>query len=173
MSSWVRVFVGNPVDLTPDSLRGGIAHRLELLTYLFCPEDEEDPEDVLSRLTIQSVSTKSGDLAYALRYRAGSGHFIRLDRTTDPLAIEGEISEFLELLENRTEPEASRVRSALQSVRETYALDLKASDLNSMGWPLAIAAAAFLADEGAGIIQADGSGWMLPHGREVSWVLNE
>ena len=45
MSIWVRVFCQESVaGVTPEQMRAGIAKRLRLLTYLFCPEDEEVPD---------------------------------------------------------------------------------------------------------------------------------
>jgi hypothetical protein len=174
MSVWVRAVVRNPIrELDRESLHSGIAKRLALLTYLFCPEEEEEPEVLLRRLTIEDVSETSGSLVWLLRYRANSDAFIRLERWRDTEMIRGEAEELEEFLENHRGAGLEDVRALLRDAKESFALELKTGDLNSMGWPLAIAAAAHLAEAGQGLLQADGSGWMRPTEREVTWLAEE
>lgn len=145
MSVWVRALAREPVrELTPESLRSGIAKRLTLLTYLFCPEEEEDPEVVLGRLKIKEVSEPSGNLMWLLYYRPNTEVFIRLERWQDSEWVRGEAEELEEFLENHHGDELDQVRALLCDAKESFALELKARELNSMGWPLAIAAAAYL-----------------------------
>ena len=147
MSVWVRRALGRtPIrKLTRDSLHSGIAKRLAPLTYLFCPDEEEEPEVLLRRLTIEDVSQTSGNLVWRIRYRANPDGFIRLERWQDPDWVRGEAEEPGEFLEKHSGPGLEAVRALLRDATEALALELKTRDLNSMGWPLAIAAAAYLA----------------------------
>ena len=169
MSIWVRVVLSNPLGdtLSATNLREGIAERLTLLTYLFCPEDEEDPKDVLNRLQIEPIRD---DRSFLLKYRLDD-LFIRLDIGG------GDIEEERQELESNLEGLAGHgvrvVKEALSATREIAAFALKAHDLDSMGWPLTIAAAAYLADKGGGLIQADGRGWMRPTEKEIEFVLED
>jgi len=146
---------------------------LALLTYLFCPEEEEDPDVVLERLRIDDISKPNGTLVWLLRYRENDDGFIRLERWQDPAMVLGEVQELAEVLEGRAGEGVDAVRSVLCNAKESAALALSVRDLDSMGWPLAIAAAAHFAETGRGLLQADGSGWMRPDGHEVSWVVEE
>jgi hypothetical protein len=40
-----------------------------------------------------------------------------------------------------------------------------------MGWPTTVAAAAFLAERGEGLLHADGEGWLEPTPSEVRPIL--
>ena len=80
MSFWVQALCNKSVGSeTADSLKQGIAQRLKVLTYLFCPDEEEDPDAVLKRLDITSKSQDGVFRNYLMRYRTGSS-FIRIDR---------------------------------------------------------------------------------------------
>jgi hypothetical protein len=139
---------------------------LALLTALFCPDEEEDPDVVLSRVRIVSPSA---DLL-EIYYRADRDRFIHVERWSGDAAAE-EVGEALGALENEAGPGAERVREVLGRTVETVAFELKLSDAQGMGWPLAIAAAAKLAEECGGVIFADDSGWMVPHGNEVDFLV--
>lgn len=174
MSVWVRALNRIPIpELTRESLHSGIAKRLTLLTYLFCPEEEEDPDVLLGRLQIEDVSEPSGNLVWLLHYRPDLEEFLRLERWQDPEMVRVEAEELAEFLEDHTGEGLDEVRALLGAATESFALELKARDLSSMGWPLAIAAAAFLAETGQGLLQADGSGWMRPTNKEVAWLAEE
>ncbi len=173
MSFWVRACLSLPVQVSPELLHSAIAERLELLTYLFCPEHEEDPAVVLGRLAVEEVTEDGGRRVFLLHYRQDQEHFIHVESWANLDEVRGEVDELLEFIEGRDDPGAEEVRSLLANVIQTVAFELKASDLESMGWPVAIACAAALAQAGAGLVQADGSGWMRPDGLEVSPVLDE
>ena len=171
MSIWIRVFCRETVSrATPEEMRAGIARRLELLTYLFCPEDEEEPGDVLGRLRIENCSEGDAFGVFLLHYRRDGGPPIRAERWYGP-AKEEEVEERLEDLEGREGPAADRVRAMLAQARESIAFDLKLSHAQGMGWPLAVAGAAWLAEIGQGLIHAEGTGWMSPKGNEVEFIL--
>jgi hypothetical protein len=167
MSIWIRTYSPRPLGpLDPTAFEAGIRQRLRLLTSLFCPDDEEDPDVVLSRLRI---SSRSPDLL-EIYYRAEPERFIRVERWSGDAAAE-EVGEALEDLEDETAAGAEKVRALLGQTVETVAFELKLSDAQGMGWPLAIAAAAKLAEQRGGVIYADDSGWMVPSGNEVDWLV--
>jgi hypothetical protein len=168
MSFWVHAYCNNSVaSVTPKELAGGIAERLKLLTYLFCPAEEEDPDEVLARLRIDDASTDGSFQAFLMHYRTDTPVFIRIDRTADRGAAE-ELDQ--EVLAHRTEPEVVQVRSMLRHVNEHVAFCLKAHDVEAMGFPLSIAAAAYLVQKAGGVIQSGSYSWMIPRGREVSII---
>jgi hypothetical protein len=149
-------------------LADGIAERLTLLTYLFCPDEEDEPADVLARLRIEDRSTDGTFQVFLMHYRADSPLFIRIDRSTDRGGIE-ELDE--EVLSTRTEPEVARVRAMLTEAKEDVSFCLKADDIEAMGFPLSIAAAAYLVEKaGGGVIQSGSYSWMVPSGREVEFI---
>ncbi len=173
MSIWVRACLSSPVQLSSKLLQSAITERLALLTYLFCPEHEEEPSVVLARLAIEEILEDSGRRVFLVHYRHDQEHFIHVESWANLDEVRGEVDELLEFIEDRDEPAADEVRSHLATVIQTVAFELKASDAESMGWPVAIACAAALAQAGAGLVQADGAGWMRPDGLEVSSVLDE
>ena len=59
------------------------------------------------------------------------------------------------------------LREKLTLVTEEVAFDLKASDVRGMGYPLAVACAAYLVQLAGGVIVSDGYRWMVPEGDEV------
>ena len=49
MSFWIHAYCNNSVaSVTSQELATGISERLASLTYLFCPEKEEDPAEVIN-----------------------------------------------------------------------------------------------------------------------------
>ena len=103
-----------------------------------------------------------------MHYRTDSPLFIRIDRSTDRGAIE-ELDQ--EVLSTRREPEVARVRAMLAAAKEDVSFCLKADDVEAMGFPLAIAAAAYLVNRaGGGVIQSGSYSWMVPSGREVDVI---
>jgi len=172
MSIWVRAIVTESVPLSPALLRAGIAERLASLTYLLCPPQEEEPEDVLARLVIDNLTKPGGDLVYLLRYRADRAHFIRFERWTRPADVTEETAELRRMITSSSDTGTQQVLATLDAARETIAMGLTVNDADSMGWPLAFAAAAYCAEVGKGVLQADGSGWMRPDGSDVAWLID-
>lgn len=167
MSFWVHAFCNESVaSVTPKELADGIAERLTLLTYLFCPAEEEEPSDVLARLRIEDKSTNGTFRVFLMHYREGSPVFIRIDRTD-----RGGIDELeQEVLSERTEPAVAEVRKMLAKATEDVSFCLKAHDVEAMGFPLSIAAAAYLVQKAGGLIQSGSYSWMVPKGREVEVI---
>ena len=162
MSIWVRTFATRAIGpLDAESMRAGIASRLTLLTYLLCPDEEEEPENVLARLRVHQISEDTLNIFYRV-----DEHFIRVDRWAGGQA-EREVQEFLAEILRPTDPGVDTVKEILSKCVETVAFELKLSDARGMGWPLAVGGAAHLAQTGNGIIYADDVGWMVPSGKEV------
>jgi hypothetical protein len=169
MSFWIHAYCNASVAaVTAKELTDGIAERLSLLTYLFCPDEEEEPADVLARLKIEDRSTNGEFQVFLMHFRADSPLFIRIDRSPNRGGIE-ELAR--EILSARTEPELVRVRSMLSEAKEDVSFCLKAQDVEAMGFPLSIAAAAYLVHRaGGGVIQSGSYSWMVPKGREVDII---
>jgi hypothetical protein len=161
MSIWIRALCVKPLgDVTQDELRAGIARRLPTVTQLY---GEQGHEETLRGLTISD----EWDVAYR-----GDGTAIGAERWTAPDDVRAEVGELLEGLEDCEEDGVEEVRELLADVVESVGFELQTSDCEGMGWPLAIAAAAFLAEKGEGLVQADGEGWMQPEGDGVEQVLD-
>jgi len=155
-------------SLTADELQTGISKRLELLTSLFCPEDEEDPDRVLGRLRIESGSVGEGFEEFLLYYRADEQSFIpmvRYDR--------GGVLELLEELSPASQGDRrlSSIIERLSRVTEDVSFCLKDYDVQGMGFPLSIAAAAYLVERAGGLIQSGTYSWMIPKGNQVDILL--
>ena len=164
MSFWIHAFCNESVaSVTPDELAAGIAKRLTLLTYLFCPPNEEEPAEVLQRMRIENTTQDGVFQAFLIRYRADSPTFIRADRYVD----RGGIAELDEALASRSEPVLPDIRQRLAKAKEDVAFCLKAADVDGMGFPLAIAAAACLVEKAGGFIQSGTYSWMVPDRKEV------
>src|SRR5262245_49836388 len=116
MSFWVHAYCNESVaTVTPAELTEGIAERLALLTYLFCPDEEEAPDDVLSRLRIEDDSADGTFRAFLMYYRTDSPVFIRIDRTDGRGGVE-ELSEVL--LSREDIPELEEIRKVLAGTKE-------------------------------------------------------
>ncbi|APR81522.1 Hypothetical protein A7982_06871 [Minicystis rosea] len=166
MSVWIRALCTRTVaDVSPADLVGGICERLPTLGPLY---GEDDVEETARLLRVDGDAPMG---AWGLFYR-GNGHTINIERWSDPEQVKEEVGELLETLEDSDEDGVEDVREVLGRVVETVAFELKTSDCEGIGWPVAIAAAACIAAAGEGIIQADGEGWMAPEGRGVEHVLD-
>ena len=163
MSIWVRTFLPKPLGpLDPNVCRSGITQRLALLTYLFCPDEEEEPEDVLDRLRIEAENSDN----LRIYFRAEADRFVPVKRYSGDSADE-EVKEALEDIARYPDAGADRVREVLSRTVETVGFELKYSDVEGMGVPVTVAAAAKLAELVGGVISADDYGWMVPSGNEV------
>jgi len=165
MSFWIHAYcIDSVASVTPQDLSAGIAERLKSLTYLFCPEKEEDPGEVLARLKIEDKSSDGTFQVFLIHYRADSPLFIRMERITD---AEGQMAEVREALSAQSGPGIAKVNDLLSKTQECVSFCLKADDVNSMGFPLTIAAAAYLVKKAGGIILSGNYSWMVPSGKEV------
>src|SRR5262249_51802887 len=151
-SFWIHAYCNESVaTVTPKEMAAGIAERLTMLTYLFCPDKEEEPSEVLARLKIEDRSTDGTFQAFLMHYRQDSPVFIRIDRMPN----RGGIVELdQEVLAHRSGDSIARVRGMLANVKEDVMFCLKAHDVEAMGFPLSIAAAAYLVQKAGGLIQS-------------------
>ena len=171
MAFWVRAFCRKTVGATrPEELTAGIGQRLSLLTALYCPDKEESPKTVLARLTVAPLRGESGFQAWVLRWQPEPNPFIRVERWTGDRA-QSEIAEIRARFSGRSGGEVETVRAVLDAAIETVGFELRQGDLDTMGWPVAVAAAAFVAERGDGLIHADTDGWSKPTAREVKRIL--
>ena len=161
MSIWVRAFIRKPIGkLDVDAIRKMVVPRLELMTSLLCPDDEEPAEDVLGRLKIE----RTDDNRLTVGYRKAGTRKMQLQRwTTESKTTE--VEEELAKLPRGAGPDV--VRKALKSTVESVGIELKLSDANSMGLPLSVAIAAGLAAQFDGIIHIEDRGWFEPQKNEL------
>ena len=165
----IVVFVRTPLGaLDPALVARGIHERLPLLTALFCPEHEEPPDEVLERMRIES----SGKAALTIRWRPPRSRFpLRVDLVKGPKSRRRIADKLAVLQREYSAAQTAPVRKALARAIECVGFFLSPIDRRGMGWPVALAAAAKLADVGNGIIGTSDQGWMVPDGNEVSWIL--
>lgn len=173
MSIWLDALCRNSLgEINPDDLRNGIAKRLRALTYLYCPEDEEEPDVVLSRMRIEAFAQRQG--VWILYARKEPDRFIRIERSRVNSNHE-EIQEQLQRLDDLADqerPELQQIREFLYSVKEVFLIELKSSDLETMAWPVAVAAAAWFAEMGSGFIRNEDNQWLVPNNRDVTLIFN-
>jgi hypothetical protein len=168
MSIRVRALCPDPVgDLTPESLRSGIAERLPTVAAYY---GEEGADDAIARLTVEPAGENGA--AWILRYREDPSRSLRIERRTRAKAVASEVAEMRALLSDCDEDGVEDVRALLGDVKETVGIELEMSDVEGIGWAVAIAAAACVAARGRGLIQAENEGWMAPEGRGVEQVLD-
>jgi hypothetical protein len=168
MSFWIHAYCNESVAaVTPDNLLDGIRRRLALLTYLFCPEHEEDPDEVLARLRIEDHSGADSFQEFRMYYRADSPTFINIHRGGRGGVVELEQI----VLAHRPEPGIADIARRMRDVTEDVAFCLKSPDVQGMGFPLSIAAAACLVEKKGGLIQSGTYSWMIPSGNEVKIIL--
>jgi len=168
MAFWVTAYCHRSVAaVTPAELRDGIAARLRSLTYLFCPEDEEDPDAVLARLRITAPVAGDSFQRYELRYRPGPVGLVLAERYPDRGSADEVDADVLAPRAGAGETDVSPVRDLLADVTETVSMGLKAHDVRGMGFPLAVAAAATLVERAGGVIRSGSYSWMVPDGRDV------
>ena len=142
MSFWIHAFCNDrTADVTPDEFKAGIAKRLKSY-YFFCPEEEEDPKVVLDRLRIETISSRQESGTFLLHYRHDAT-FIRVDRH-DRAGVD-ELIQTLQAYQGRAGMD--RIFTMLASVQEDVSFCLKTHDVKGMGFPLAIAGAAYLVEQ--------------------------
>jgi hypothetical protein len=133
MSIWVRVFCRQPVpQISEQELLAGISDRLTLLTSLLCPDEEEDPDDVLGRLSIEDAAPgQHGGQTLDVFWRQRHERPVRMEVWTDREAVGEQVAEALAkvaALDNAAELSA-RVEDSVATV----AFQLGASDTRDHG----------------------------------------
>lgn len=162
----ISIFSPAPIEtLTAARLRTGIEQRLPLLTYLFCPEDELEPEAVLKQLRIEE--TENGELK--LRWRPRMRFPPRAYRFADELQAQLESARFS--LRFYPADITGKARDFLSAAVDGVGFH-QGYTRNDMGWPVVMAAAATLVDQAGGVIVTNGHGWFVPSGNEVQWLFD-
>jgi hypothetical protein len=174
MSSMIFVFA--PTSLAwviPEALVAGVGERLALLTYLYCPESEERPDDVCKRLRVTMQGEGAFD-TWLLRYGRVHNAQMRIHRVArespaTPFRRSGaEDVAYMASLRRDLEPRAgTEVRRVLDSAHDVVTIAMTARAAQRMAWPVGVAAAAWLAARGDGLLHAPGSGWLAPTPKEV------
>src|SRR5438876_3406672 len=111
MSIWLEVFCQNRLgEIDSEAMRLGIATRLTALTYLYCPDDEEEAGVVLSRLLVKMDTRRRG--LFFLHARKEPEKFIRVERFGVNIGHEDvrEKLERLELIQDQENLDLKRVR---------------------------------------------------------------
>jgi hypothetical protein len=175
MSIWIRALCTVPVDaLTAEDLRAGISERLPFLAAMY---GETGDQETIARLSVEvaapeeipGAALRPRASVWLLRYGDGA---IRVECWSEPAAVKEEVGTLREGLADCDEEEVEEVRALLDHVVQTVRLELKMTDVEGIGWAVAIGAAACFAARGEGLVQADGEGWMAPRGHEVEHVLD-
>jgi hypothetical protein len=174
MSLWLEVFCQNRLgQIAPEAMLAGIGKRLSVLTNVYCPDAEEELDRVLKRMKIRQDPNAKKVLFLHARQEAEK--FIRIEY--GPVSPEDEVVqekvERLASLPNQTHPDLKRVRDFLKASQEAAAFQLMFSDMTSMGLPVAVAGAAWIAEIGNGIMRNDQGEWMLPTAHEVCYIYAE
>ena len=144
-------------------LRAGIGKRLPAIASTWLPEDEYDPAPVAARLSVKNMAT-SGFATGELHWRAAGdkGPPIRIARNADLSDLQMEKEEL------RRIATSDPVKQAIQRATEVISFDIQLSDTKqSMAWPVAMSAAAWLADAGKGVLYAKGDGWFEPSATDI------
>jgi hypothetical protein len=172
MSFWVVAYCERSVGRwTAKDLLLGIAPRLPALTALFDPDDEEDPDEVLARLRIAPYDARDPDSVWHLRYRDDLAPIV-IDRAGGKECAGMIKEELAETAIGRKRGKgAKHIREVLRRVSEQVSFDLKMSALESMGFPLAVAAAAWFVERCGGVIRSGDTSWMVPTEDGVEIVL--
>jgi hypothetical protein len=166
MSMWIRALCTTTVaDVTPAELCAGIAERLAGIAADY---GEEDAAATVGRLRVAGEAPLA---AWEISYR-GDETSLGVARASKPAEVREEVGELVASLAECDEDGVDDVRELLGHVVEVVTFELSLSDCEGLGWPVAIAAAAYLAARGEGLVQADGEGWMEPAGLGVEHVLD-
>jgi len=151
--------------LTPDDLRLGAAARLAAIATLY---GEDDPAKAAAALAVH------GELPFAtwqLRYRDDASP-ITLVRRTLAAEVRAEVAPLEATLAGSDEDGADDVLALLGDAAELVTLSLAPGDVEGIGWAVALAVAATIAERGGGLVQADGDGYLEPEGRSLVHVLD-
>jgi hypothetical protein len=169
MSLWIRAVCPSSVaSETIETLRNGISERLPTVAAYY---GEDGADEVIARLHVDRVDDV-GDGVWLLRYAEDPARALRIERRSRPDQVAREVAALREKLAGCDEDGVEDVRALLDDVKETVSVALEMSDVEGIGWAVAVAAAACFAARGEGLIQADEEGWMAPEGRGVEQILD-
>jgi len=170
MSIWVRTFCRKPLSkISPDQFATGIAKRLKALITHFHLENAPPAATIMRDLRVEDLSRNGVFSKLRLRLDEQNTR-LPFERWTGT-ACEEEVNESLSHLADRQVPEAREVESILRHVCESIACEVDDEMVDGLGSPLAVAAAAYLAEIGDGVIEVQGA-WMLPSEHEIRFLLD-
>lgn len=159
MSIWVSVYCQKQIGrIDPFDFTAGIKERLHHFSDLFA---QEDSNDVLARLRVEETDPSDvGSRMLLLQYLEGNLPVVIYHVESREVAI-GQVQEYLEeRFQDREGAQAALVREHLANTVEIVNFSLKQFHWDGMGMPLVYAAAAWLAEQGNGMLRADEQGWM-------------
>lgn len=163
-----NVSVFAPIEiksLSADVILSGLAQRLELLTYLFCPDEETDPKEILDNIQIETTDAQE----LKLRWRP------RMRYPTRVYKFENELSEQIKMrkfgLESYTSNAAAKAKPMLESWVDGVGFT-QSFTRDDMGWPVVMAAASAIAEKFEGVIVTNGYGWFVPSSNEVQLIID-
>jgi hypothetical protein len=174
MSTWVVAICERPIaGLIPKDLLLGIEARLATLTDFLEPEEPEDTDEVLHRLTVGPWDPNDPASSWHVRYRDDRPPIVMLERVSGQACAAHVAEELAEgAIRRKRGAAARRIREVLGRAHEQFPFCLKASHLDSMGFPIAVAAAAYLVQRaGGGLIRSCSTSWMEPDGLGVRILL--
>jgi hypothetical protein len=160
VSIWVSVYCRKRTEtIRPARLVAAIKERASHFSELYA---QEDPEETFSRLHVQEYK-RGRDLPLLHLHYLADGPPIVIDRITRADEVAGDVQEYLEYcFKGRRGQQATLVRRHLGGTVEIISFCLKQRHADGMGTPLTYAAAAWLADEGDGLVRIDEQGWARP-----------
>ncbi|EYF04785.1 hypothetical protein [Chondromyces apiculatus] len=187
MSIFVRAVCTRGLgEVSAEALREGIALRLPTLATYY---GEPDPETFLARLLVSDAggARRSPGEAFSVlegghgegtgapRGEAEGGEdrlictVVRLQKGAER---DAEVAALRSALDDCDEEDVDEVLDCLGEAVEVVQVAVDLGAVEGMGWPVAIAVAATLAERGDGLIQADGEGWMAVEGTGVEQILD-
>ena len=152
------------VGVAPAMLRAGLGKSLPLISSMWLADDGERAEEVAERVEVVDLLRNGQFGMWEIRWRrpGDKGPSIKLTRTADLADIGMEKRELMQVAEKE------RAVKALKAAVEIVSFDIQNSDgVESMAWPVALSAAAWLATTGRGILHAKGEGWFQPAGNDL------
>jgi hypothetical protein len=158
VSIWVSVYCRKQIGpIKADDLTAQIKERAAHFSDLYA---QEDPEDALSRLRVETYKRRGRSALLHLHYLE-DGVPVVINRITRPTDVAGHVQEYLEEhFQGRKGKQAALVRKHLAAVVEIVSFCLKQRHADGMGAPLVYSAASWLADRRDGLVRVDSQGWM-------------
>lgn len=175
MSIWIRVVVRSSLaDVTPEALREGVVERLPRLAATYGEDGAAVANEHLRVVRRPKEGAGAEFDVFELRWAPDQERPLRIERWVDGKAEEElrELSAWLaSYLENEDDEGADEIAETLDAAEETIGLELGPNQTEGIGWPVAMAAAAYLAERGDGLLRADGEGWLAPEEGELRHLL--
>jgi hypothetical protein len=158
MSIWVSVYCRKKVGaVRPARLAAEIKARLANFSEVY---GDEAPDEALARLSVVIYKRPGGAALLQLNYTKEPFPVV-IDRVTRPDDVSGHAREYVEeYLSGRRGKQVSAVREHLTHAAEVINFCLKQAHHDGMGLPLTLAAAAWFADKGDGLVHEDYHGWL-------------